>query len=160
MRATTMRAMNPIRALLVLLAAALAAPAVAGDGSGLRPEIPKPLRGDSCVEDTDLMRRNHMDYLKHHRDEVMHQGVRTQKYSLKECLGCHVAPEDKARTAGQAEDGHFCQNCHEYAGVHLDCFQCHNTRPQEKPLAHPLVPREQALREMAERFKNETGTAQ
>ena len=167
------RLSNLLRSLPALLAlAAFAAPAAAGD-SGIRPDVPEPLRGDSCVEDTDDMRRNHMDYLKGHRDEVMHRGIRTKKYSLKECLGCHVPPEGEARAAGRSEGDHFCQNCHEYAGVHLDCFQCHNTRPQEPALAHPLKPRNRQtlrdaggpetagmLNELAETDKNETGVAQ
>ena len=164
-----------LRSLPALLAlAAFAVPAAAGDGdSGLRPDIPEPLRGDSCVEETEDMRRNHMDYLKGHRDEVMHQGIRTKKYSLKECLSCHVPTEGEARQAGRSEDQHFCQNCHEYAGVELDCFQCHNTRPQEPRLPHPLKPRDQQtmqdaghpataelLNNQAESDKNETGVAQ
>lgn len=164
-----------LRSLPALLAlTAFAAPAAAGDGdSGLRPDIPEPLRGDSCVEETDDMRRNHMDYLKGHRDEVMHEGIRTEKYSLKECLSCHVPPEDEARQAGRSEDEHFCQNCHEFAGVEPDCFQCHNTRPQESAPPHPLKPRNQQtlrtgderatvglLNELAESDKNETGVAQ
>ncbi|GAB4361292.1 MAG: sulfate reduction electron transfer complex DsrMKJOP subunit DsrJ [Gammaproteobacteria bacterium] len=81
-----------------------------------------PALGEQCVEDTDFMRRNHMDLLKHQRDETVHRGIRTRRYSLKNCLDCH-AP--KATTATAATEKHFCQSCHEYAGVRLDCFQCH-----------------------------------
>ena len=42
--------------------------------------------GETCVEDTDFMIRNHMALLMHQRDSTVHQGVRTKKYSLRGCL--------------------------------------------------------------------------
>lgn len=124
--------MKPINKLLsVLIAAAallLAVPASAGE---LGPQIPKPLKGEKCVEDTSDMRRNHMDYLKKHRDEALREGIRTEKYSLKECLDCHVSP------TASANEEHFCKTCHAYTGVTLDCFECHNTRPQPSSSSLP-----------------------
>ncbi len=68
------------------------------------------------------MRRNHMKLLMHQRGETVHRGIRTKKYSLKNCLTCH-APEKP--TADQSTPQHFCQSCHAYAGVRIDCFECH-----------------------------------
>jgi hypothetical protein len=32
-----------------------------------------------------------------------------------------------------ASDTNFCQSCHTYAAVKLDCFECHTNKPQVKP---------------------------
>lgn len=124
-----------LRLLPALLALTLSVPASAG---APLLDIPKAVKGDRCVEDTDEMRRNHMDYLKHHRDDTLRRGIRTQKYSLAQCLECHVAPAEEAKTTGH--DGkHFCRSCHEYAAVHIDCFECHNTRPEKSTRFDPLA---------------------
>ena len=88
-------------------------------------------KGEQCVEPTDVMRKDHMEFMKHKRDETMHNGIRTEKHALKECIGCHVQEDEKGQVARFGEDGHFCSSCHNYAGVNIDCFQCHADRPQE-----------------------------
>ncbi|MBF0218922.1 MAG: Hdr-like menaquinol oxidoreductase cytochrome c subunit [Gammaproteobacteria bacterium] len=96
------------------------------------PSVPKALKGEQCVESVPNMRRNHMEYLKHHRVETMRYGVRTETYSLKKCLDCHVAPKAQNAAATDMHDTnsqHFCNNCHSYAGVKLDCFDCHAAQP-------------------------------
>jgi len=94
------------------------------------PDVPKG-KGEQCVEPTDVMRKDHMTFMKHQRDETMHNGIRTKKHALKECIACHVQPDDKGQVARFGDDGHFCSSCHNYAGVNVDCFQCHADRPQE-----------------------------
>jgi len=86
-------------------------------------------QGENCVEDTDFMRRNHMDLLKHQRDETMLEGVRGQPYSLRDCLDCHVVKGPDAVPVTAADPQHFCRSCHDYAAVSIDCFQCHASRP-------------------------------
>lgn len=86
-------------------------------------------QGESCVEDTDFMRRNHMNLLKHQRDETMLNGVRGSQYSLKECIRCHAVMGADAKPVTVSDPGHFCRSCHEYAAVSIDCFQCHASRP-------------------------------
>ena len=101
---------------------ALPAPGIAGERSpGPVIIIDKP---GKCVEDTETMRRNHPEMLKHQRDLTVHEGIRTRKYSLKGCVQCHAS-----RKTGSVlgEDG-FCQSCHAYAGVTLDCFECHASK--------------------------------
>lgn len=93
------------------------------------PEIPKG-KGDQCVEPTPEMRKNHMEYILHQRDETMYRGIRTSKHSLKECINCHV-PENSDVRFGDSQ--HFCSSCHNYAAVSIDCFQCHADRPGNKP---------------------------
>lgn len=101
------------------------------DGA-LLPVIPAG-RGEACVEDTDFMRRNHMELLKHQRDETMLRGVRDEQYSLKECLDCHVVYGADATPVTVASPSHFCRSCHDYAAVSIDCFQCHASRPESGP---------------------------
>ena len=99
--------------------------------------VPKPVididKPGKCVEDTAIMRREHPDMLKHQRDLTVHEGIRTRAHSLKECVGCHAS-----KTTGSVlgEKG-FCQSCHEYASVKIDCFSCHASKPKLASGAKP-----------------------
>jgi len=94
-------------------------------------------KGEKCVEDTQFMRRNHPDLLKHHRDETMRQGIRTTRHSLRKCVECH-ASEKSGSVAASKED--FCAACHSYASVKLDCWDCHATKPGKKPVLQAAQP--------------------
>ncbi len=87
--------------------------------------------GVKCVEPEDVMRRDHMNFILHQRDETVHQGIRTSKYSFAECIDCHVQPDKKGNIAAADDKEHFCNSCHEYAAVTIDCFECHADRPQK-----------------------------
>lgn len=87
--------------------------------------------GAKCIEPTHEMRRNHMNYILHERDETMHEGVRNEPGSLAACIDCHVEPNEKGEIDGVDTRDHFCNGCHEYASVQIDCFQCHADRPQK-----------------------------
>jgi len=106
------------------LAAAVAV-AAAGYEDKKPARVPVPdvniVQGDQCVEPTDEMRRNHMKYILHQRDETMHRGIRTTKHSLKGCINCHADPE----TGSVLGENGFCETCHTYAAVKIDCFGCH-----------------------------------
>lgn len=122
---------------VVLTAAALAwagadAPAQSG---APKPVITKAAKGERCVESNDFMRRNHMKVLMHQRDETVLEGIRTKKYSLKQCIECH-ASEKTGSVAASKDD--FCVSCHSYAAVKIDCFDCHSTKPQGSVAMHPL----------------------
>ena len=119
--------------LSALLAWADVAPAYA---DAPKPVIEKAVKGDQCVEPTEYMRRNHMKLLTHQRDETVHEGVRTKKYSLKECINCHASQQTGSVTA--AKDN-FCVSCHSYAAVKIDCFDCHSSKPQASAMLHPLT---------------------
>ena len=101
-----------------------------------KPVLEKALKGEQCVEPTDYMRRNHMEVLDVHRDKTVHQGIRTKKHSLKECINCHASPKTGSVTA--AKDN-FCVSCHSYASVKIDCFECHSSKPQSTAMMHPLT---------------------
>ena len=120
--------MTGLRLVLVLVMAALfgVVPALAGDGPF--PTIPKGM-GEKCVEDTQFMRRNHMELLMHKRDETMRQGIRTTKYSLKECISCHAVNGPDGKPVSINSEKHFCRACHSYAAVSPDCFLCHASTP-------------------------------
>lgn len=77
-----------------------------------KPELTLHTKGD-CVRDTEWMRRNHMNLLKHTRDDVVREGVRVPSEGLKGCRTCHPYREE------------FCDQCHHYVGVHVQCWNCH-----------------------------------
>lgn len=86
-------------------------------------------KGDRCVEETPLMRRNHMEMLLHQRDDTLRRGIRTKQHSLKECINCHVLPDDHGDYPKLGTKDHFCSACHISAAVKPDCFQCHRSTP-------------------------------
>ena len=92
--------------------------------------VPKPVieidKPGKCVEDTPTMRREHPDMLKHQRDQTMREGIRTRKHSLKECVECHASTKTGSVLGAKG----FCQSCHDYASVRLDCFGCHASKPK------------------------------
>jgi predicted CXXCH cytochrome family protein len=96
------------------------------------PDIPDAIKGEQCVEDTDFMRRNHMEILLHQRDETVHRGIRTKKHSLKECFTCHVVKDANNQPVTVKNPKHFCRECHDYAAVNVDCFQCHTSVPGKR----------------------------
>ncbi len=111
------------------------APVMAGDaaadensGSFYIPEAQRRFSdAQGCVEPTDEMRINHMEYILDQRDVTVHEGIRTKQYSLVECINCHVSDAPDAPRYESEE--HFCNSCHTYASVSIDCFQCHADRP-------------------------------
>lgn len=112
---------------LVLVTAPALAPA----------EVPKPVipeaKGDKCVEPTETMRKEHYKFILHQRDETVHEGIRTTKHSLKNCISCHVQPDANGEYPPITSTEHFCNSCHSYAAVQIDCFQCHADHPEEAP---------------------------
>jgi hypothetical protein len=106
---------------------AIAAPVSAADAT----RVPKPVleagQGDKCVESTEFMRRNHMELLKHQRDETVHQGIRTRRYSLQGCIECHASRKNNSVIG---DNQNFCQSCHSYVAAKLDCFECHASKPR------------------------------
>ncbi len=116
----------PVKSILTALILIIA-PAQAGVPV---PDIPIPQgKGDKCVEETPFMRTDHMELLLHQRDETVHNGIRTKKHSLKECINCHVVKGDDNVAVSYKNPKHFCNSCHTYAAVKIDCFECHASRP-------------------------------
>lgn len=94
--------------------------------------MPKPARGqgEKCVAETDWMRRNHMSVLMHQRDDTVHDGIRTSRFSLKGCVDCHAVKGADGKPVTIASRDHFCRTCHDYTAVRIDCFECHASRPE------------------------------
>jgi hypothetical protein len=116
----------------LLLSTSLMAAAEGSAASGAAGRTPKPVveaaRGGQCVEDAAFMRRNHMQLLKHQRVDTLRGGIRTGKYSLKECISCHAS---QTTNSVNASGDNFCQSCHNYAAVSIDCFGCHANKPAQ-----------------------------
>lgn len=85
-------------------------------------------KGGQCVEDPKFMRSNHMKLIVHQRDLTVRQGIRGSKYSLANCVECHAS---KVNHSVLGSDQNFCQGCHTYAAVKIDCFECHSSKPAE-----------------------------
>ena len=94
------------------------------------PTIP-PAKGDQCVADTALMRTDHMDLLNHQRDETVLKGIRDQPFSLVACVNCHAQTSVDGTPIRIDAEGQFCQSCHQYAAVKIDCFSCHAALPEK-----------------------------
>ena len=76
-----------------------------------------------CIEPTRYMRTDHMDLVIDWRESVVRRGTRTyvasngKKYNMSltgTCMNCHSNKAD------------FCDQCHNYAGVTPECWDCHN----------------------------------
>ncbi len=117
-----MRLLRALAALAVLLPAAVPA----------ADRVPRPHvevdRSTTCVLPAAQMRREHPDLLKHRRDVTVHQGVRGGGNALTACVDCHAG---KTGTVIGHKDA-FCESCHAYAAVKLDCFECHQGRRDAK----------------------------
>jgi hypothetical protein len=92
----------------------------------------------ACVEPTERMRRYHMDYIQHQRTATVHEGIRTSKYELVGCVGCHISYDSAHIPKPINQSDQFCGACHAYAGVKLNCFDCHAAVP-ERGHADPAV---------------------
>lgn len=114
------------RMLVGLAAILLLAPVFATAG------VPKPTikieNPGQCIAPVAEMRVNHMEMLKHSRDRTLRQGIRGEKASLNACIDCHAS-----KTTGSVlgKDG-FCESCHAYAAVKVDCWQCHQPKANFK----------------------------
>lgn len=118
----------------ITLALVTASHAAGADQSGVPlPTLSKAVKGEQCVEPANIMRREHMNFLTHQRDETLREGIRGKKYSLQECTECHATADPEIQEGKVRTLQPFCTQCHEYAAVKLDCFACHNpTLPQDK----------------------------
>ncbi|ROR32168.1 sulfur reduction protein DsrJ [Inmirania thermothiophila] len=108
---------------LAALAASTAARAVP------LPEIVAPAVGPRCVLPAEQMRREHMELLRHQRARTVRQGIRGERFSLRLCIACHAGRDERGQPVSVAAPGQFCESCHRYAAVRIDCFQCHSGRP-------------------------------
>lgn len=114
------------RTLVGLAAILLLAPAFANAGA-LKPTV-KIENPGQCIAPVEEMRVNHMTMLQHTRDRTLRKGIRGEKASLNECINCHASRETGSVLG---KDG-FCESCHAYAAVKVDCWQCHQPKAGHK----------------------------
>jgi hypothetical protein len=130
-----MKPTPPRLARVLLTVALLTGGAAVFAGPALLPEIPKArMEADpetKCVKPVADMRRNHMNYILHQRDETVHLGIRTERFSLANCVSCHVQQDAAGQFVPINAEGQFCQTCHEYSAVKIDCFECHAAVPND-----------------------------
>ncbi len=100
-------------------------------GAVAQPVIVPAFKGEQCVADTNLMRSDHMKLLDHQRDDTVIDGVRGAPYSLIGCVDCHAQRSDSGAAIRVDAEGQFCQSCHAYAAVKIDCFSCHAAVPEQ-----------------------------
>ena len=101
-----------------------------GEDTRLLPKIPTS-KGEQCVESTEVMRRRHMEFILHQRDRTVHEGIRTEKYRFVNCINCHAQARADGSYPRHTDGDHFCESCHRFSSVSMDCFQCHADRPVE-----------------------------
>ena len=123
---------------LLLSGVALSTP-VTVYGDVVKPEIPS-AHGEQCVEHIDIMLRDHFDFMKHDRDKTVHEGVRSIQHSLAGCIDCHASKDASGQFISINAEGQFCQTCHTYAAVKIDCFTCHAAVPATKVSQSPRGP--------------------
>jgi hypothetical protein len=125
--------------LLTIVLAGLLLPAMQAFGeSRYVTENSKAASMENCVAPTDVIRRNHMDFLQHGRDDTVRDGVRGLDYSLSECIDCHASRDAGGQAIPVTDEGEFCQACHGYVAVSPACFQCHRTTPMENGSGNSL----------------------
>ena len=74
-----------------------------------------------CVRDIGWMRQNHRVLLFELRDKTVRDGIQNE-VTLSSCSQCH---KDKTR---------FCDQCHNAANLHPDCFACHFYSKSSQPV--------------------------
>jgi hypothetical protein len=109
------------------------------------PVLPTKADQNECVASLEFMRRDHMALLNEWRTEVVRDGITYYRSAngrefemryTKTCLGCHPDPSQ------------FCDQCHNYIGVSLYCWDCHNKpalQRQGPQLAEILSPKSEIL---------------
>ena len=66
-----------------------------GGGSRAAAGARQGAQGEACVEPLPVIRRDHMKFLMHQRDDTVHEGIRGARHSLVGCIDCHAAKDDR-----------------------------------------------------------------
>ena len=90
------------------------------------------LEADKCVEPTDIMRAQHHIFIKQQSHDTVVKGIRTTKYSLNNCINCHIKPQADGTYPSVTSEEHFCSGCHIAAAAQVECFDCHASKPFKK----------------------------
>jgi predicted CXXCH cytochrome family protein len=115
----------------------------------------KPADAANCVEPVEVMRRDHMKFLLHQRDETVLEGERDSKYSLTGCMDCHNPASADGEVIRYENPQHFCSSCHNYTSVNIDCFECHADRGLAKSRQSSLTQGFDSRRLSAQTFSHQ-----
>jgi hypothetical protein len=124
----------PWRVAIQFAVAALATGVLAATPPASRAAIGTPdtstaaVRGP-CVAPVSIMRRDHMELLKHDRQATVRDGIRRPDRTLEGCVACHAVAGEDGRPVSIDDSRHFCNVCHLSAAVSIDCFTCHRSTP-------------------------------
>jgi len=121
-----------IPGLVVFVALALAPMllgATLGQGA-TKPQLTLPADEKSCIESTDYMRANHMQLLVAWRDQVVRDGQRT--YVASDGKEYEMSLTGTCIQQCHTKKSEFCDRCHDYASVSLNCWSCHVVPEEQK----------------------------
>ncbi len=106
------------------------------------------------------IRKDHMDRLRHKRDETMIRGIRTKEDSLKGCIDCHIPAQHNGKVLRHEDPEHFCATCHNYVAADPDCFQCHVDHPVKgvSKISHKQLPAVNILKQAEQPTKTAVKT--
>jgi hypothetical protein len=80
-----------------------------------------------------------MEMIKHQRDATVHEGIRGTKHSLAGCIDCHVSTGTEGRPLPVNAEHQFCNACHAFAAVDVNCFGCHAAVPSGGPVSEAAL---------------------
>lgn len=103
------------------------------------PVVPKGA-GKHCIRPVAYMRRYHMTMLLHQRNVSVEQGILGSDISIEKCITCHAVKGADGKPVTYASPKHFCNSCHSYVAVKIDCFDCHKSTPDDPVKAASLSP--------------------
>lgn len=98
--------------------------------------LPTGKNQQECVESQSFMLKNHMRLLNEWRQAVVREGKttytsttgKTYAMNLEEsCLNCHLNTSE------------FCDRCHNYMGVSLTCWSCHNENQNQNKIQFDIT---------------------
>ncbi len=116
-------------ALLLIVAPTVAfATDVAAGGWTPRPVFPKG-QGDHCVEPTEVMRRLHGEIVRPPDGTPSSRGL--PHHDLAGCVACHAQRDKNGAYIPVNAKGQFCESCHRFSAVSINCFSCHASTPEE-----------------------------
>ncbi len=137
-----MRSPSKLTAVILVTLAGAVALAIAAEVGRATVPVPMPPKGkgEACVADKNFMRRYHMTMLIHQREQTVIEGIRTKRFSFKECVACHAVDGRDGQPVSYRDPKHFCRSCHDYAAVKIDCFECHASKPEIKSITNLVGP--------------------
>ena len=119
-----------LSALLLAVATVGFATRGAADDWTPRPVIPK-AQGERCVEPTEVMRKWHNEIV---RPADGSSAPRTlPHHDIAGCVSCHAERDKNGAYVPVNAEGQFCESCHRFSAVSINCFSCHAATPQAAP---------------------------